>query len=64
MRIRADQSKCQGYGTCVLIAPELFDLDERGSVLVLQKEVSGNAGVTAMQAARECPTRALALDED
>jgi ferredoxin len=35
MRIRIDSDKCQGHNRCYALAPELFDVDDYGSALVL-----------------------------
>jgi ferredoxin len=35
MRIQIDSDKCQGHNRCYALAPELFDVDDYGSALVL-----------------------------
>src|SRR5579871_3142390 len=35
MKVFADLKKCDGYGTCVIVAPKVFSLDESGFVTVL-----------------------------
>lgn len=35
MRIRIHSDKCQGHNRCYALAPELFDVDDYGSALVL-----------------------------
>ncbi len=36
MRIQIDSDKCQGHNRCYALAPELFDVDDYGSALVLK----------------------------
>jgi ferredoxin len=61
--IKADQSKCEGYGNCVIAAPELVDVDDEGVVIVLQDQVSEAALGRANNAVRSCPVSALRVDE-
>lgn len=35
MKISVDTEKCCGAGQCVLVAPEIFDQDEDGIVILL-----------------------------
>lgn len=64
MRIKADVGKCQGYGNCVDLAPDHFDLDDDGLVVVLQDEVSEPERETAGAAIRSCPVQAIWLADD
>lgn len=61
MKILVDLDKCQGYGNCVIAAPEVFDLSDEGEVVVLDPDNSDTA--TLRQAVRECPAHALELAE-
>ena len=36
MNVVVDLGLCQGYGNCVAAAPDFFDLDESGQVLLLK----------------------------
>ncbi len=35
MRLSIDSEKCQGHNRCYALAPELFDVDDYGSALVI-----------------------------
>jgi ferredoxin len=61
MKILVDLDKCQGYGNCVVAAPEVFDVSDAGKVLVLNPDSSDLAGIR--RGVRECPARALELAE-
>jgi ferredoxin len=61
MKILVDLEQCQGYGTCVMAAPEIFDLSDQGKVIVLDRNP---ADVAALRlAVRECPAHALELGQ-
>ena len=62
MDVHVDASKCLAYGTCVGIAPDMFDLPARAKIVVLLKrEVSDDEIGEVEEAVRNCPARALSL---
>ncbi|GAA4738280.1 hypothetical protein GCM10023350_23050 [Nocardioides endophyticus] len=61
MKISLDRSLCNGYGNCVIEAPELFDLDESGIGVVLQEEPDDSMLTLAEAAARICPVIAITV---
>ncbi|GAB3692490.1 ferredoxin [Nocardiopsis oceani] len=64
MRIGADIGKCQGYGNCVVLDSEHFDLDDEGMVVVLRESVEENETDKATEAVRSCPVNAIWLTSD
>jgi ferredoxin len=60
--IHADQTKCEGYGNCVIAAPGLVDLDEEGVVVVVNERFPESALGRAENAVRSCPVGALRVD--
>ena len=52
-----DRDRCIGAGNCVLNAPELFDQDDDGLVVLL--DGAGADGPAAARAVASCPSRAL-----
>jgi ferredoxin len=62
MTIEVDRDICIGAGNCVLAAPDLFDQDDEGLVLLLTTEVSGDRQSAAETAAQRCPAGAILLD--
>jgi ferredoxin len=64
MRIKADAGKCQGYGNCVDLAPDHFDLDDDGIVVVLRGPLDEPERKTVGDAVRSCPVQALWLSDD
>jgi ferredoxin len=63
MRIRLDADLCQGHGTCVNEAPEVFRLEGEGPVTIVIPEPSEQLRAQVADAVRYCPTGALALDD-
>ena len=60
MKISVDLDLCEGYGTCVMIAPDLFQLDEWGYALLINDgEVSTEQEHHARRATLECPMHAI-----
>lgn len=60
MVVRVDPTKCQGYGRCVEIASELFELDEWGYASArLEGDVPSTLVDAAREAVRECPAQAI-----
>jgi ferredoxin len=64
VKIVADKHKCIGAGTCVVIAPELFDQDDEGIVDVLVEEPREDQLGVLNEAIEYCPAQALLLARD
>jgi 3-phenylpropionate/trans-cinnamate dioxygenase ferredoxin reductase subunit len=63
MDVVVDLAMCQGYGNCVTAAPDFFDLDESGQVLVLRAEARTPEELAAVNAAIPvCPMNAIRLE--
>jgi len=63
MKIIVDEAKCCGAGTCVLVAPEVFDQrDEDGIVVLLAAEPAEPHHVAVREAAGVCPAAAITLN--
>jgi ferredoxin len=64
MRISIDLDTCQGHGRCSLVAPELFDVDDDGKVLLLVPgDVPTASEPDARLASANCPERAITIIE-
>lgn len=64
MKVNADKDKCVGAGTCVAIAPEVFDQDDAGIVVLLTEEVGEQQLDSVHEAVDYCPAMALSLLKD
>ncbi|MGW0552310.1 ferredoxin [Streptomyces sp. NPDC003016] len=63
MRISVDTDRCVGAGQCVLSAPDVFDQDDMGIVLVLAEPADEPAREAAWQAGVICPSQAITVSE-
>jgi ferredoxin len=61
MSVVVQTSACVGAGQCALVAPDVFDQDDDGIVLLLDEHPEGSDLEAATRAARLCPARAIAL---
>jgi ferredoxin len=59
MKITADRDVCIGAGMCVMSAPEVFDQDDDGVVVVLEADVPAEHAAAAARAVASCPSGAL-----
>jgi ferredoxin len=62
--LRADFSACQGYANCVVAAPDIYDLDDDGTVALLVDTVSPEDQARVELAARSCPVSALTIEKE
>jgi ferredoxin len=62
-RITVDPVACAAYGYCAELLPEAITLDEWGYPIIDDRPVSAELIALAKRAARDCPTRAIALRE-
>ena len=62
MQILANEKSCIGAGQCVFAAPDIFDQDDNGTVIVLQPNPPTEAEqAKAKEAVNICPSRSLTL---
>ncbi|HEV7979083.1 ferredoxin [Amycolatopsis sp.] len=62
MRISIDTDRCVGAGQCVLSAPDVFDQNDDGLVIVLATEPADSDGKAVRQAQEICPSQAITLN--
>lgn len=62
-RVVVDEDLCIGAGQCVLAAPQVFDQDERGLVILLDATPPPELREAARKAAKLCPARAIVIEE-
>ncbi|ROO87277.1 ferredoxin [Actinocorallia herbida] len=67
MLIHVDFAKCTGLGICESLAPDFFEIDEDGRLLVPRADLTGITDAEladVRDAVVACPTAALRLAED
>jgi len=57
--IVVDREKCISAGSCVAVAPEVFELDAEGKAII--KSATGASDETIIDAAKACPTLAITI---
>ena len=62
IKVIVDLDVCQDHGQCVFAAPQVFELDEEGSLVVLQDEVGEDLRDAVEEAADVCPTQAITIE--
>lgn len=62
--VRADVTLCQGYANCVDLAPDVFDIDDDGVVVLLECEITDANRARIEQAVQSCPVSALSITEE
>ena len=62
-KVVVDEDLCIGAGQCVLIAPRIFDQDDRGLVILLHATPPPALHDAARKAAKLCPARAITIEE-
>jgi ferredoxin len=64
MRIHTDRDVCIGAGNCARTAPDLFDQDENGTVVLLDPQPGRDREQAAREAEDLCPSGAISISED
>ena len=63
MIVCIDPELCDGCGPCVDICPEVFKFNEEGVAVVKMDEVPARLRKACMEAAYNCPTEAISVEE-
>lgn len=61
MKIDFDANKCCGNGMCAALAPDYFELQRDGTLVVLKNEAPDQDVDVLEQAVLSCPVEALRL---
>ena len=64
MKVRVDPEVCAGFGICVGVCPEAFELHDDGYANVLIAEVPPELEDLVRRAADQCPSRAITVSDD
>lgn len=62
MRVVVDMLMCVGNAHCMVAAPEVFEVQEDGSLTLLQEHPSEELRERVEDAARLCPAQAIAIE--
>ena len=65
MKVRVDANICSGFGVCLGLSPEVFEIHEDGYAIVLVDEVPKEFQEAVDLAVSQCPAGAISwVDED
>lgn len=64
IKVTANRETCEGFGTCVLAAETVFDLDDEGLVVVKEEMVADDLLAQVRDAAYDCPTDSISFVEN
>ena len=64
MKVHVDAQVCAGFGVCVGLCPEVFELHDDGYAIVRVAEVPAEHEDAVRQAVSQCPARAISLSDD
>lgn len=64
MKVRIDSELCAGFGVCLGLAPEVFELHDDGYAIVLVSDVPPELEDAVREAVSQCPANAISLCED
>ena len=62
MEIKVDFDLCQGHAVCMGEAPEVFEVDDKGFLTILQDRPPEELRAKVEQAVKYCPTGAISLE--
>jgi ferredoxin len=62
--LKADLGACQGYANCVIAAPDTYDIDDDGTVVLLKQRIGQEDLARIGEAARSCPVSALTIEDE
>ena len=64
MKVQVDPSLCAGFGVCVELSEEVFDLIDEGYAIVKVAEVPPELEEQIRTAVDQCPARAISITEE
>lgn len=63
MKVRVDSQICAGFGVCLGLCPEVFELHDDGYAVVRVGEVPEEHEAAVRTAASQCPSNAISLED-
>jgi ferredoxin len=62
MKVVVDFNKCTGLGICESMAPDLFEVNDDGALVLLKEDISDDELQSVEEAVAGCPTEALRIE--
>ena len=64
MKVRVDARICAGFGACLGLCPEVFELHDDGYAIVRISELPQELADAVRAAVSQCPSGAISLSDD
>lgn len=64
MKVCVDYDKCTGLGICESLAPDFFEVNDEGAMVLLKEDISDAELQSVEEAVSGCPTEALTIVRD
>jgi len=61
MKVEVDFSKCTGLGICESLAPDFFEVNDDGDLVLLKEDITDEELQAVEEAVSGCPTEALRI---
>jgi ferredoxin len=61
MRVVVDYAKCAGLGICESVAPQFFEVNDAGDLVLLREDITDDELQAVEEAVAGCPTEALRI---
>ncbi len=62
MKVVADFTKCTGLGICESLAPDFFEIDDSGDLVLLREDFTEDELQMIEDSVSGCPTEALRIE--
>ena len=62
MKVTVDFAKCTGLGICESMAPNIFEVNDDGKLLLLKEDITDDELQSVEEAVTGCPTEALRIE--
>jgi ferredoxin len=64
MKVHVDKDICAGFGVCLGLSSEVFELHDDGYAIVKVREVPPELEDVVRKAVHQCPARAISIIDD
>jgi len=64
VKVRVDSAVCVGHGRCYVLAPKIYEDDDRGHCIVRMPDIPPELEAKACLGAENCPEHAIHLAPD
>jgi ferredoxin len=62
MKVVVDFVKCTGLGICESMAPDIFEVNDDGALVLIKEDITDDELQAVEEAVAGCPTEALRIE--